>query len=108
MSLVDDFTRRGWVYPLKHKNEAFERFKQWLILQENQTGRKLKVLRTDNGLEYCSKEFHDFCHKKGIARHLTVPGTPQQNGLAERMNRTLLERVRCMLLSSGLPSTYWA
>ena len=58
---------------------------------ENQTGRKIKRLRTDNGLELCSEPFNDFCKENGIARHRTVAGTPQQNGLSERFNRAILE-----------------
>ncbi|KAH9684612.1 DNA (cytosine-5)-methyltransferase 1B [Citrus sinensis] len=69
---------------------------------------KIKRLRSDNGLEYCSKEFEDFCKSKGIARHRTVTYTPQQNGLAERMNRTIIERVRCMLLNANLSKGFWA
>lgn len=75
---------------------------------EKQTNRKVKKLRTDNGLEFCNDKFNQYCRKEGILRHLTVPGTPQQNGLAERMNRTLLERVRCMLTNVGLPRIFWA
>ena len=74
---------------------------------ENQTGKKIKRLRTDNGLEFCNTEFDKFCAKYGIARHKTVRYTPQQNGLAERMNRTLLERVRCMLTNAGLSKAFW-
>ena len=73
---------------------------------ENQIGTKLKVLRTDNGLEFVSEQFNEFCRKKGIKRHRTVAYMPQQNGLAKRMNRTLLERVRCMLLGAGLPKSF--
>lgn len=58
---------------------------------EKQTGKQVKRLRTDNGLEFCNDEFNEFCKNKGIARHRTVRMTPQQNGVAERMNRTLLE-----------------
>ncbi|RVW21953.1 Retrovirus-related Pol polyprotein from transposon TNT 1-94 [Vitis vinifera] len=72
------------------------------------TGRKVKKLRTDNGLEFLSNDFNSLCQKEGIARHRTVRYTPQQNGLAERMNRTILERVRCMLSSSGLSKVFWA
>ena len=79
---------------LKQKSEALEKFKEWLTLVENQTGKKIKRLRTDNGLEYCSNEFDKFCKSKGIARHNIVRHTPQQNGLAERINRTLLEKVK--------------
>ncbi|GJZ88309.1 retrovirus-related pol polyprotein from transposon TNT 1-94 [Tanacetum coccineum] len=89
-------------------NEAFSKFKEWKQLVENQTGRKLKKLRTDNGLEFCNQEFNNLCKESGIARHLTVAGTPQQNGLAERMNMTLLNKVRCLLIQSGLPDSFWA
>ncbi|GJZ43814.1 retrovirus-related pol polyprotein from transposon TNT 1-94, partial [Tanacetum coccineum] len=92
LSIVDDYSRRVWVHFLRHKNEAFSKFKEWKQLVENQTGRKLKKLRTDNGLEFCNQEFNNLCKESGIARHLTVAGTPQQNGLAERMNRTLLNK----------------
>lgn len=108
MTIIDDYSRRVWIYTLKYKYEALDRFKKWLLLVENQTNRKLKKLRTDNGLEFCSKEFNNFCSDRGIARHHTVPYTPQQNGLAKRMNRTILERVRCVLLYSGVPKSFWA
>ncbi|KAD4178102.1 hypothetical protein E3N88_26693 [Mikania micrantha] len=107
LSIMDDRSRRVWVYLLKCKSEAFVRFVEWKTLVEKQTERKVKKLRTDNGLEFCSADFNGFCKKEGIARHLTVPGTPQQNGLVERMNRTLLDRVRCMLQNSGLPRSFW-
>ncbi|GJT58282.1 retrovirus-related pol polyprotein from transposon TNT 1-94 [Tanacetum coccineum] len=108
LSIVDDYSRRVWVHFLRHKNEAFSKFKEWKQLVENQTGRKLKKLRTDNGLEFCNQEFNNLCKESGIARHLTVAGTPQQNGLAERMNRTLLNKVRCLLIQSGLPVSLWS
>ncbi|GKB10958.1 retrotransposon protein, putative, ty1-copia subclass [Tanacetum coccineum] len=108
LSIVDDYSRRVWVHFLRHKNEAFSKFKEWKQLVENQTGRKLKKLRTDNGLEFCNQEFNNLCKESGIARHLTVAGTPQQNGLAERMNMTLLNKVRCLLIQSGLPDSFWA
>ncbi|GJV59270.1 transposable element [Tanacetum coccineum] len=108
LSIIDDFSRMTWVFMMKHKSGAFEKFKHWKILIENQTGRKIKRLRTDNGLEFCSREFNDFCRDEGIARHYTVRYTPQQNGVAERMNRTLLERTRCLLLNAGLDRSFWA
>ena len=73
---------------------------------ENQTGKKIKVLRLDNGGEYKSDPFLRVCKEEGIVRHFTVPGTPQQNGVAERLNRTLLEKVRCMLAQSGLSKSF--
>ncbi|CAM8994640.1 unnamed protein product [Rhodiola kirilowii] len=107
LSLIDQFSRRVWVYLLKHKNEAFDHFKHWKAMVENQTGLKLIALKTDNGLEFCNNEFNLFCKEHGIKRLLTVPGTPQQNGTAERMNRTLLEKARCLLLSSGMKNSMW-
>ena len=92
---------------LKNKSDAVMKFLEWKALIENQTGRRIKKLRTDNGLEFCSDEFSDYCRKHGIGRHKTVPHNPQQNGLAERMNRTILERVRCLLIYSGLPKSFW-
>ncbi|KAH9697306.1 hypothetical protein KPL71_023556 [Citrus sinensis] len=90
ITFIDDYSRKLWVYILKHKSEALDKFKEWTTLMENQIGRKVKRLRIDNGLEYCSNEFDEFCRKLGIARHKTVRNTPQQNGLAERMKKTLI------------------
>ncbi|GKB43117.1 retrovirus-related pol polyprotein from transposon TNT 1-94 [Tanacetum coccineum] len=70
LSIVDDYLRRVWVHFLRHKNEAFSKFKEWKQLVENQTGRKLKKLRTDNGLEFCNQEFNNLCKESKIARHL--------------------------------------
>jgi len=75
---------------------------------ENQTGRKIKRLRTDNGGEYKSDPFFDVCSEHGIVRHFTVRDTPQQNGVSERMNQTLVEKVRCMLSNAGLGRQFWA
>ncbi|GAA0184262.1 hypothetical protein LIER_31550 [Lithospermum erythrorhizon] len=97
-----------WVFIMKQKSDAFKHFKDWKTLVENQTGKKVKRLRTDNGLEFCSSEFDEFGKAEGIARHHTVRHTPQQNGVAERMNQTLLERTRCMLSNAGLTRMFWA
>ncbi|GJY97376.1 retrotransposon protein, putative, ty1-copia subclass [Tanacetum coccineum] len=77
-------------------------------LVENQTGRTVKKLRTDNGLEFCNREFEQLCIESGIARHLIVVEMPQQNRVAERMNRILMDKVHCVLIQSGLPKTFWA
>ena len=98
MSVIDEFSRRVWVYILRTKDQVFGKFKDWKALVENQTGKKVKKLRTDNGLEYCNKMFDDFCASEGIARHRTVRMTPQQNRLAERMNMNLMNKVRCMMI----------
>lgn len=76
---------------MKSKNEAFEKFKEFKLQVENETGCKIVRLRTDNGKEYVNNEFDTFLQQQGIQRQLTVPYTPQQNGVAERCNRTLVE-----------------
>ena len=75
---------------------------------EKQTGKQIKRLRTDNGMEFCEGDFEEFCKNEGIVRHRTIRMTPQQNGVAERMNRTLLERARCMISNAGLTKDFWA
>nr|GEY74173.1 retrovirus-related Pol polyprotein from transposon TNT 1-94 [Tanacetum cinerariifolium] len=84
--------KRVWVYILMFKHEAFGKFKEWKQLVENQTGRTVKKLRTNNGLEFCNREFEQLCIESMISRHLTVTGTPQQNGLAEHMNRFPMDK----------------
>ena len=108
VTFVDDFSRRVWVYTMKTKDEVLGVFLKWKTMIENQTGKKIKRLRTDNGGEYKSDPFFDVCQEYGIVRHFTVRDTPQQNGVAERMNRTLLEKVRCMLSNAGLGKQFWA
>ena len=75
---------------------------------ENQTGRKIRVLRSDNGGEYTSKEFDGFCRQEGIRRQLTVPYTPEQNKVAERKNRSIVGAARAMLHDQSLPFFLWA
>ena len=75
---------------------------------ETQTGKKVKSLRSDNGGEYVSKPFQDFCDQKGIKRELSAPCNPPQNGVAERMNQTIQEKVRSMLSNADLPNGFWA
>ena len=75
---------------------------------EKQTGRKVKKLKTGNGKEYRSTEFENYCTDHSIVRHYTTTETPQQNGVAKKMNRTILERARCMLFTAGLSKDFWA
>jgi transposase InsO family protein len=108
VTFIDDNTHYAWVYVLKHKHEVFQKFQDWKALVEKSSGHKLRTLRTDNGGEYISKEFEDFLSKEGIRHEFTIPKTPQQNGVSERMNRTLVEAVRSMLSDSKLPHKFWA
>eukprot|EP00253_Pinus_taeda_P022296 PITA_22296 len=77
-------------------------------LVENQSGLHIKVLRTDKGGEYISKEFLRFCRENGIHKQFTARYTPQQNGVAERKNRTIMDMARSMLKAKNLPNDYWA
>ena len=108
LTFIDDKTRYVWVYILKQKDQVFEKFLEWKALVEKSTGRKLKALRTDNGGEYTSAEFEAYLKKEGVRHELTVPKTPEQNGVAERMNRTLVETMRSMLADSKMPPRLWA
>ncbi|KAH9762165.1 hypothetical protein KPL70_000710 [Citrus sinensis] len=108
MSVIDDYSRKVWIYILKTKDQALEKFKIWKTLVETQSSFKVKCLRTDNGLEFCNKEFEQCCQEWGVRRHKTIRFTPQQNGLAERMNRTLIDKTRCLLINSKLPRSLWA
>ena len=107
LSFIDDKTRYVWVYPLRTKSEVYEKFREWKAMVELATGRKLKAIRTDNGGEYISREFQTYL-KAGVCHKLTIPKNPEQNGIAERINRTLIETARSMLVDSHLPHSFWA
>ena len=106
LTFIDDKTRFVWVYFLKSKDEVFEKFQDWKQMAEKHTGRKLKTLRTDNGGEYVSTKFTRLLKNEGIRHERTVPKTPEQNGVSERMNRTLVEMARSML--QGQSRKLWA
>ncbi|RDX88079.1 hypothetical protein CR513_30373, partial [Mucuna pruriens] len=106
VTFIDDCSRKLWVYVLKTKDQVLEKFKQFQALVERQSGKKVKCIRSDNGGEYCGP-FDVYCRQQGIRHEKTPPKTPQLNGLAERMNRTLIERVRCMLSEARLPKHFW-
>ena len=108
MSPIDDSTRKVQVFPLKNKSDVFAIFKKWKAEVKNQTGLSVKSLGTDNGGKYNSQQFKEFCPKKGIRMIKTVPRRPEQNDIAERMNRTLNERARGMRLHAGLPKAFQA
>lgn len=105
---VDDFSRKVFAYPIKKKSEVFQKFVEFKNMAEKQTGRNIKIIRSDNGGEYVNGQFSTFCKDNGIIHQRTCAYSPEQNGVAERMNRTIIERVRCMLIDSGLDSRFWA
>lgn len=86
VTFIDDYTRKVFVYPMKQKSEVFKKFIDFKNFAERQSDCKLKILRSDNGTEYINKIFDDFCSNNGVLHQKSVPYTPQQNGLAERMN----------------------
>ena len=106
VTFIDDHSRKIWVYTLKTKDQVLEVFKQIHALVERQSGEKLKRIRTNNGDEY-SGPFDEYCRQYGIRHQKTPPKTPRLNGLAERMNKTLVKRVRCLLSQSQLPRSFW-
>lgn len=108
ITFTDDWSRKVWIYFIKTKDEAFEKFVEWKKMVEVQSERKVKKLRTDNGLEYCNRRFDQFCKEEGVVRHRTCTYTPQQNGVAERLNRSIMNKVRSMLSESGLDQKFWA
>jgi len=108
ISFIDDFSRKTWVYLLKEKSEAFEVFKKFKVMVEKVTGRQIKFVRSDRGGEYTSTAFMKYCEEQGIRIFLTAPYSPQQNGVAERKNGTILDMVRSMLKSKKMPKEFWA
>ena len=108
VTFIDDFSRYTAVYMMKSKSEVLERFKEFVALFENITEKRVKRIRSDNGGEYTSEEFKKYCKDHGIIMENTIPYTPQQNGVSERMNRTVMETARSLLHHAGLPLTFWA
>lgn len=107
VTFVDDYSKKVHVQFMRGKNEVFQKL-DFEALVENQTCKKIKILRSDNGKEYVSNEFEFFCNNNGIRHELSTPYTPQQNGVAERMNRTLVEKAKCLLFDAKLKKGFWA
>lgn len=105
---IDDFSRMIFIYFIKHKSEALSCFAEFKAKVEKQTNKKIKILRSDNGCEYCNKEFDSYLKKEGIIHQRSNPYTPEQNGLSERNNRTIVEKGRCLLFDANLSKEFWA
>lgn len=108
LTLIDDFSKFTVISLLSHKSEVEARIKDYIGLVNNKFGRKPKIFRSDRGGEYLGNEFKAYLRKEGIEQQLTTARTPQQNGTAERKNRTLIEMARCMLTDAQLPNMFWA
>ena len=108
MSFIDDYSRCVTVYPITNKSEVLEKFKEWEAIETNQADCKIKTLRTDNGGEYMFAEFQNFLKEKCIHHETTVPHSPPQDGITERMNRTLQEAALSKILHAGVSKSFWA
>ena len=93
---------------MKYKSEAFKKFKEFESTTTNECDCSIGTLRTDNGGEYLSKEFDSYLQSKGINHELSAPYSPAQNGVAERLNQTLMEPAHTMMAQAELPECYWA
>ena len=103
ISFIDDYSRKTWAYFLKGKSKVFKKFK---VMVEKKTGRHITVVQSDKGGEYTLTAFMEYCEEQGIKRFLTARYTPQQNGVAKRKNRTILDMVRSMLKRKRMPKEF--
>ena len=107
VTFTDDYSRYGFVYLMRHKSETFDKFREYKVEAKKQLGVHIKQLRSDRGGEYLYGEFKFYLTQEGIVSQLSAPETPQQNGVVEMRNRTLLDMVRSMLSYSSLPISFW-
>ena len=116
ITFTDDYSRYGYIYPIKEKSEALDKFKIFKAEVENQFDKRIKIVRSDRGGEYYGRHtsygqvpgpFARFLQETGIVAQYTMPGDPRQNGVAERRNRTLMDMVRSMMSYSTLPLGLW-
>nr|GFA75411.1 hypothetical protein [Tanacetum cinerariifolium] len=106
--ITDDYSIFSWVFLLATKDETTHVIKTFIIGLENLLSFKVKIIRCDNGTEFKNSDLNQFCGLKGIKREFSVPRTPQQNGIAERKNRTLIEAARTLLADLLLSIPFWA
>ena len=108
LTIVDQFSGFKTVKFLKHKSEVLSKVKLFKIEAERQTGNSIKLIISDGGGEFNNHDFTQFCADSGIIHHFSAPYTPQNNGMAERANKSINEKARCLLSQSKLPTKYWA
>jgi hypothetical protein len=107
ITFLDDYSSAVTIALLRSKSQAFKALKDFVALISTQHDAKVKRFRTDNGGEYVSQEMEDFFKEKGIIHETTAPYAHQQNGRAERLNRTLLDKIRAMMTNACIPESYW-
>ena len=108
VTFIDDFTSFCYCFPIKRKSQVPDLFIDFVTAVQTQYDRRVKILRSDRGGEYVNETLATFLQQKGIIHQTTAPMTPQQNGKSEVFNRIIVDKVRTMLLESGLPKTLWA
>ncbi|GJZ98103.1 retrovirus-related pol polyprotein from transposon TNT 1-94 [Tanacetum coccineum] len=105
--IVDKYSRYTWVHFLRKKSQAPEMIMSFIRMVENQNDVKVKQIRIDNGTEFRNHKLESFCDEKGISQNFSFPYTPEQNGVAKRKNKTLIEAARTMLNGSVLSKHFW-
>ena len=108
VTFIDDKSRFTAVYFMKSKDQVLEKFKEYEAMVTNTTEKKIRILRSDNGGECTSKEFSTYLKEKGVQHQFSIPRIPQQNGVAERMNRIVQETARPIMYNAGLEKKFWA
>ena len=106
--IVDDFSRFTWVFFLEDNSEAQGIVKKFIRRAQNEYELKIKHVRSDNGSEFRNTNVEEFLDEEGIKHEFSAPYTPQQNGIVERKNRTLIETARTMLDEYKIPDSFWA
>ena len=107
LTFTDDHTRKSWIFCMEQKGEVLSKFLEFKSMAENQSGEKIRTLRCDNGGEYKGQAWEELCKTTGLEMSYSTPYAPNQNGVSERLNRTLVDMVISMLSSSGLPKELW-
>ena len=107
VTFIDDFSRKTWVFTMRRKSEVLQRFQEFVEMVNCKGEEKVQELLSDNGGEYQTEEFKRFCKSKGIEHFTSSPYSSNQNGTAERYNRTVVESTRCLLSESGLTLRLW-
>jgi hypothetical protein len=108
LTFIDDFSKKIWIYFLRHKSETFAKFKEFKVEAKKQRGKYVKEIRSDGEEEYSSKEFANFCKSQSIIMQTTTRYTPQQNGVVEMKNQTIMNMERILLKEKCLSNTFWA
>ena len=108
LTIIDDYSRKVFAYPLKSKSDVFDTFERFLKRAERFLDRKVKCIHTDNGLEFVNEKFKTFCEELGIQHEKTNYYSPMQNGVSERFNYTAIDGINVLLKDSGLGQGFWS